>query len=384
MKKVILTLIFATLAAAGLAARQGSAPQQQQDVDGIKVSRLSVTHAGDAVQVVFRATIDRRAARSGATVAYAPVVTDGHHKVSLPPIVVQGHRAAKSWERHEWAAGQQVRYDDGVYARNGETLGYSAEVPFQQWMQGARIEVETVTAGCCNSDIAYSALADNILPAPVEEPVLEPVAAVPVRSFGEILTEAFPFVMPVSEFDPTDPVRFYGDERDNALTVYYRINKYDIEPDFSDNRRTLGNLLAAIETIRNSGEASVERVVVAGFASPEGPFELNDRLAWERAVSVKEFIMRNTDMPGGTISIYNGSADWRGLRILVAQDPNVPGQREVLNIIDNYPVWDSQRQKGRMSMIRSLNGGRTYRYIADILFPRLRNGAFIRVYYDTK
>jgi outer membrane protein OmpA-like peptidoglycan-associated protein len=319
-------------------------------------------------------------------VVYAPVITDGINRVSLPAVVVQGRRAEVAWQRHEWAAGTENRYPEAYYTENGAEVDYRAEVPFQPWMHDARIEVGTVMAGCGDSFIGRSIWARRILPAP-PRPEPRPAAPEPVLpepTLAETLARTFPFVLPASEFDPNEPIRFYDDERDNALTVYYRINRYDIEAEYADNRQTLINLLAAIQAIQASGTARVERVVVAGFASPEGPFAFNDRLAWERAVSVKKYILDNGSMTDRAITVFNGSADWRGLRRLVEQDDQVPGQREVLELLDSRPKQDVGAQAGHMNRLRTLHGGRTYRYLADRIFPLLRNGTFIRVYFDPK
>lgn len=353
-----------------------------QSADKISVRDVRAYLDGETVTVTFEAESARKAAPRGTTVAFVPYITDGQYKVSLRPVVVKGRGADIAWMRHEWAAGTTARYDDAVILTNGQKAEYTAEVPFQRWMHDARIEVETVTAGCCNSFIEHGLLIADILPMP--EPESEPEIVVPEPSIAEQLAAAFPFVLPVSEFDPNEPIRFYDDERDNALTIYYHINSYDIDGNYAGNRQTLTNLVGAIEAIRISTDSEVAKVVIAGFASPEGNFDFNDKLAFERAVSIEEYILKNTGMPQDAMLVFNGSADWRGLRNAIAADPRVPAQLEALDIIDNHPIWNAKTQTGRQTMLRNLGGGRTYRYLADNIFPKLRNGAFIRVYYNNK
>jgi hypothetical protein len=54
------------------------------------------------------------------------------------------------------------------------------------------------------------------------------------------------------------------------------------------------------------------------------------------------------------------------------------GKDQVLNIIDNVP--ESQRK----ARLQSLNGGRTYRGMLDILYPQLRSACYLDVWYDKK
>lgn len=372
MKKILL-LIIHILAFGSLSA---------QETGNVHISDLTIDKEGENVVVSFTAGIDKKAAPRGTVLVYAPVITNGEYKVSLPPVVVQGRGARRAWERAAWISGETVNHPDAVYAGNGSDTKYIATVPFQLWMYGSRIEAETITAGCCDVTHGISAMAANVLPVPLPEPEPEPVE--PEKTVAEVLSETFSFVLPASDFDPAEPIKFYDDERDNALTIYFKINNYDIDAEYAGNEQTLINLIASIELIETSADVYVDRVVVAGFASPEGPFELNDRLAWERAVSVKEYIMKNTGMDDRTITLFNGSADWRGLRLLVSSDGNMPDREKVLYIIDNYPVWDSKTQTGRMTMIRNLSAGKTYGYMTENILPRLRNGTFIRVYFDDK
>ena len=345
--------------------------------------RTSVTHDGDSVYVSMRAVIPRQRIPSGMTLIYAPAITGGKWKVSLPAIVVRGRRAEVAWRRHEWASDMVSRNAGAYHAESGETVEYRASVPFQPWMQGARIELETVETGCGEVFVEKSTLIGRIIPPPPPPlPVVVPPPPPTPPTIGELLAQTFPFVLPASEFDPDEPIRFYEDERDNALTVYYHINKYDIDPDYDDNRHTLVNMLAAIDAITASGEVYVDKVVVAGFASPEGPFAFNDRLAWDRAVSVKEYVMNNADMADESILVFNGSLDWWGMRRLVAADSEIPYKEEILEIIDSRSELALKEQGRVLNRLRTLGDGAVWDYVAERIFPRLRNGAFIRVYFD--
>lgn len=390
MKRYI-TLIFCTVMAGGLGA---------QSLDGVAISGVAIEEAGSRVNVAFTAEIAEKSVRGDYALVFAPVLTDGNYKVSMPPVVVQGRRARKSAARYEWIVGEGFAYQGAIYAPMGTTVSYSALVDGQPWMRGADLILESVVGGCCsyteqepltlaeNIDVvcgarfAEAAAGTDNDPSPAPVSVAETCAdAFAPRTLADTLSRGFPFVTHVSELDPTQPFRIYEDEREKALTVYYSIGASRIDKTFSDNEQVLFNLTEVIKMIDNDPASTVKTVVVAGFASPEGKYELNDRLAFERAVSVKEHIMKTTGIPDRKILVYNGSVDWRGLRYLVAKS-DLPEKNEVLNIIDNMPVWDSRAQRGRHGELMKLNGGTTYRRLLRDFFPLLRNGAFIKVYYD--
>lgn len=392
----------------------------------IRMGNVSVETDFETVSISFTAESAAKAVPSGTTVVLAPVITDGEHKVSLPPIIIEDRRAEKNWARHEWAAGIRAHYEDGIYIGSGSVSDYHADVPYQPWMQDARIDVEIVKAAALVSTTDPAPLVSDIElkikggdnepntgPEPefinipdtetdsltIHETELGPILdsdfkigtvnefrtttlSTPAPELIVHLTETLPFILPAAEFVPEEPLKLYNDERDNALTVYYKINSYTIEEDYAGNGQTLINLLAAIRLIRESGLADVDRVVIVGFASPEGSFEYNDYLAWQRAEAIGAYIEANTDLPKGSILLVNGSADWRGLSLAIMEDPAVPMREEALDIIGNNPVGDPGAQSGREILLRNLAGGETYRYLAEYIFPKLRNGAFVRVYYD--
>jgi len=94
--------------------------------------------------------------------------------------------------------------------------------------------------------------------------------------------------------------------------------------------------------------------------------------------------MKNAPIKSSDIILYNGSEDWRGLRALVAAS-NLYDKAEILRIIDSVPIVSSDgKQKERLQQLKELNGGVSYRYMEGNFYPLLRNGAYIRVYYDNK
>ena len=156
-----------------------------------------------------------------------------------------------------------------------------------------------------------------------------------------------------------------------------------VDPSYRDNAATLDNLISTIREIERSSDSRVVRVVIAGFASPEGTAEVNDRLARERAEAIRSYLTENSAISNDQVDLYNGSVDWHGLRMMVAAS-NMPDRDKVLDIIDNTPVWDAGRNTGRHGELMRLSGGVPYRYMLRDFFPDLRNAAYIRAYYENK
>lgn len=377
--------IYITLFAALLTVTQGFAGQEH---GGVQIHDSQIEKKNENVTVTFRATVDRRTVRRSHWLVFAPVLTDGTYSWSLPAIVVRGKGSRIVEDRHIMASGRNVILNDAYHTVNGGSVDYRAEIPYQLWMDGADLVMEAVNIGCCSSNelTRKNMATDIVLSPPVSEP--EPVRPQTIieivdLSTGDKLAQSYNFIQPLAEYEEILPGQIYDEDRENALTVNFQQGKDVIIREFGNNKQSLIDLMSSIRIIENSIDSRVKHVVIAGFASPEGSFELNDRLAWSRAVSVKEYIIEHSGLAPDMIQIYNGSEDWRGLRSLVERS-NMYEKQQILDIIDNVPIWDSRANQGRLGELMRLNGGEPYRYIYKHFFPQLRNAAYIKIYYENK
>ena len=218
----------------------------------------------------------------------------------------------------------------------------------------------------------------------VPEIVIQTVAVEEKISTGDKLAQSYSYIAPYEEFQESgDPVELSTDERKHAITVHFVQGGSAVSESYGDNRQALTDIMSSIRILENSVDSEVAVVTIAGFSSPEGNYEANQRLAARRAEAVKTYILGRSGVRSDQVRVYAGGIDWQGLRMLV-EASDMPSRRAVLDIIDNTPVWDSQRQTGRHGELMRLDGGDTYRYMMREFFPRLRNAAYIKVYYRNK
>jgi hypothetical protein len=162
------------------------------------------------------------------------------------------------------------------------------------------------------------------------------------------------------------------------MPVRYRLDNSVLDMDYSKNREHLTSILNALDIILSSDSVKVARVDIEGYASPEGPLERNKNLGQRRADALRDFILeKEPRLEMSQMQTVSGGEDWYGLRELVISSDMV-GKDQVLDVIDNVP--ESQRK----ARLQSLNGGRTYRSMLDVLYPQLRSACYIDVWYDKK
>jgi hypothetical protein len=177
--------------------------------------------------------------------------------------------------------------------------------------------------------------------------------------------------------DVEDYIEVHGE---GSLTLYFETNSSRISFDLMSNKETMDKLMEAARDLKSVGNGR-PRVVIVGYASPEGNAEANRRLANERALAVQELIATRSELSISDIITYGAGTNWAGLKRLVTADDMTPGKNEALKILD-APVWDTRSQTGRLGSLMRLDGGVTYRYMLRYHFPQLRGAAFIKLFYE--
>lgn len=366
MKKMILTLAVIVSALSVQVSAQG----------GISVRDLNIAQRGEQVEITFE--LDAASMRRGQSATFVPVLVTGDARTELPAITVEGKGAAVAAKR------RGLESADSVPAfRAGSPAKYSVELPFDLFDNGSVLMLEGTSCVCgVEGTLEPVVLAENFVEA--GRIFREPVYYVRELTAGEEMEEKFSFVANIDEFEAmahVDRDEYINSNWDRSLTIYFHQGKSGIDSDFRNNAKTLGDITEAIKTIQASENAKISHIVLAGYASPEGAVQLNQKLGYDRAVSLRSYIVKNTGVDASLIDIHNGGVDWLGLRAAV-EESDMPGRQEVLDIIDNVPIWDPKVGKGRHGTLMRLNGGRTYNYMMKNIFPDLRNATYIRIYYE--
>lgn len=169
---------------------------------------------------------------------------------------------------------------------------------------------------------------------------------------------------------------------ENGLSVYFRTGYRSIDMNYMDNAATLDRIIEAIRLIGRDPRSKLLGVRILGQASPEGREQINDILSLKRGEAVKSYIMERSSLPEYVFDVVSIGEAWAELRDMVAADSVITHKQEILDVLDNTPVWDSERQIGRMSALWKIDMERPYWYMYKNLFPKLRNASYVKVYFD--
>ena len=149
--------------------------------------------------------------------------------------------------------------------------------------------------------------------------------------------------------------------------VSFPVNKTEVNPDFRNNRLELERLSQTIDSVAGDSTIEILRIQVKGFASPEGSYANNDRLARERTSSLTRYIIANTQVSPVLFHTGYEAEDWQGLRNFVDSTSMLAHRSELLSMIDSEMDPDE-----KLKLIAT-TWPDDYKMLAQEAFPLLRH-----------
>ena len=178
-------------------------------------------------------------------------------------------------------------------------------------------------------------------------------------------------------------------QADNTITtadtvgvkVYFRQGSSILQPAFRDNSVRLDEFMRRVSEMHSDSTARLNSIDIVAYASPEGPYTLNRKLARKRAENISAYLRDSLPfLPESLFNVQPKGIDWDGLAAMV-EASDMRYRSEVLNILRNVPETTYRKGKlvdSRLKRLMDLRGGRPYNYMLEHFFPELRSaGAYV-------
>lgn len=178
-------------------------------------------------------------------------------------------------------------------------------------------------------------------------------------------------------------------QADNTITtadtvgvkVYFRQGYSRLQPAFRGNGIRLDEFMRRVSEMYSDSTARLNSIDIVAYASPEGPYTLNRKLARKRAENISAYLRGNMPFLSGSLfNVQPKGIDWNGLAAMV-EASDMRYRSEVLNILRNVPETTYRNGKlvdSRLKRLMDLRGGRPYNYMLEHFFPELRAaGAYV-------
>lgn len=321
--------------------------------DSTRVSALKIDRSADRLLVNMNIDAADLVKKSNRESWLTPVLTDtasdgSVNTLRLPTVMAGG--------RNRYYQAQRRGSKVALY--RGGTIPYAANVAWEPWMEKAHLSLERVECGCCGSDSVYT------------DTPLATLDFVPRR-----------FSMPFQYIEPTAEAVKTREIKGRAY-IDFPVNRTEIYPDYRSNPRELAVIRSLIDSVRLDPDVSVQAMTFKGFASPEGPYNNNVRLAKGRTESLKDYVQGLYHFDPSVISTSYEPEDWAGLREFMLTS-GLDNRDAILAVIDSDLAPDAKDMKLRRDYPVQ------YAFLLKEVYPGLRHTDYtinynIRSYSDPK
>lgn len=318
-----------------------------------------LTHDGSVVTVSFEVDTDVKDLPSNRKEVIMPYIYNEKDTIWTDVIEVYGKGRFKR-ERQVNHINGDKRWELGENQfMKGQVYSYMAHVPLKRWMKSANLGIRRQLVGCaCEEELQDEKLAGGF--ALFEEPQM------PARRIPEYAL-----------VDATKTWDFGKDE----LEIIFKVSKTEIDSSVFNNEVTFGKILSAVDKIHSDPNYKIDKIEVAGYASPEGKPGFNSWLGYNRALALINYIIEHRPQYNLTLDnfrIVNGDENWEGLKWAL-KDYDFEHKDRVLNIINDETI-SSELKKDK---IKWIDHGKTWKFMLDQIYPHLRSARYLAVFYDS-
>lgn len=227
-------------------------------------------------------------------------------------------------------------------------ISYRDDTPYREWMATARLVIEAAQRGCCSAGAGTTAT---------------PVAALDFTP--KEFAPRYAYVSPRAEAVKTRALKA-------SAYIDFPVNKTAIYPDYRRNPAELAKIRSTIDSVRNDSDITITSLHIKGYASPEGSYAANARLAEGRTEALRDYVQELYSFPEGLITTASEPEDWQGLRDYIAAS-SIDRRDDLLAIIDS-PVY-KDNPDGRDWKLRS-TWPAIGRMLLNDVYPALRHSDY--------
>lgn len=351
MKNLKIILLACVAAVTLLSCGLGKMVSRYPEVS-IKLDDQDLENKGGQVAYQIKGTIPPKYMKKKATMTIVPTIEYNGQQIALTPIEIQGEKAK--------ANGTKISY------KKGGTFSGSGSFEFKDGYEEANF-VAISTAQKKKKSHTFD----------------------PVPLCEGIINSANPGLNPTLENTPGNGISLlYADHGykpefiTSTATLYFDVNSANLNMNQKNNKTDAAKqAVAEFGAFMKEGR-KIDKMVITGWASPEGEESLNQGLSDKRAEQGKSWFEKEFDKylrqyakdnkikykdlpkPELVYDMKSPGEDWSGFEAALQQS-NIQEKNQILNIVRSQPNPTERERK-----IRQMTD--IYNEIADLILPPLR------------
>lgn len=319
---------------------------------GVTVSDATLMREGDDMTASMAISYDGLKVKSSGATVITPMIVNGRDTVRLSSVGIYGRTAWYASRRNDRMPLSGSRERSMRYDRHLAPTRYLEKTEYKDWMNGADLILEIEDYGCagCNrgkSDLSPLAHYQKVDYKPVF--IYQTAVAAEVKT-RELAGRAF---------------------------IDFPVNKTVIYPDYRRNSVELQKILATIDSVKNDRDITVTSIAIKGFASPEGSYANNTRLAQGRTEALKNYVQQLYHFQPGFIKTSFEPEDWQGLREYV--ENSTLGDKAGILAVINDPMMDPDTKDATIKKLYPSS----YSFLLQNVYPSLRHSDY-RIEYNIR
>lgn len=321
----------------------------------VKIDDLKVERSESRLLVSMN--IDVAALKQGASreTVLTPVLKDDEgNRVAFPSVTVAGRNRYYSHLRNDGNNPTPNLF------RSGKTsvIPYSANVAYEQWMERAELAIEEDECGCAGRTLLSS---DELLQQ--------------LDFKQRVFAPQFVFITPQAEMVKAREIK-------GSAYIDFPVNRTEIYPDYRRNPEELAKIRQTIDVVRNDADTRITALSIKGYASPEGSYSNNVRLAKGRTETLKNYVQSLYAFEPGLIRTSFEPEDWEGLRRYL-ETSGIENRDLILALVDSDLEPDAKDARIKRDFPRQ------YAFLLAEVYPGLRHSDYtveyvVRSYTDVE
>lgn len=346
MKK-ILCIIVSCLCAAGADAQSVAHRQvRASEVDAARTEgNLFVSMNIDVADLELGTDME---------IVVTPVLESETGSMPLEGFIVAGRTRYYRHLRNDSPLNEKSLYRAG----RTRSIEYRTAVPYADWMAEAKLTLATELRGCTGEEISH---ADDLLATLDFAP----------KTFAPV----FVYIPPKGE-----AVKMR--EAKGSAFIDFPVNRTEIYENYRQNPVELQKIRNTIDLVKNDADTRITAVTIKGYASPEGPYDNNIRLAKGRTETLKEYVRKQYDFPADLLATSYEPEDWEGLERFV-ESSDLKNRDGILVLIRGDLAPDAKDAAIKSTYPED------YAFLLKNVYPALRHSDYaveyeVRAYTDVE
>lgn len=332
-KAFIAPLLLAAVAQSALAYAPVSVPAPAD---------VSMTRQGNLMQVSMQIPLQSLSPDANRTISLTPVIVNGNDSIELNSMAIFGR--TRYIQRQRGIIEEPAADVEWPARLAPATYQYTATIPYEEWMNGSRLALTRTDYGCC-SNIEGEGRLDLTgfeMPRP-----FEPV---------------FQYIRPMAEGAKSRQVT-------GRAFIDFPVNRTEIRPDYRRNTAELAKIRATIDSVRADKDITVRTITIHGYASPEGSYSNNERLAKGRTEALAAYVNGLYHFDKGVIRTEYTPEDWAGLCAWLRAN-SIENRDAILALAESDIEPDARDARIKRDFPAQ------YRYLLAEVYPALRHSDY--------